>query len=176
MLVPLLASVERLHDQPPPVGRRYTSGQRSECLLQIRSAALAVAPHLRDQPIAWRESENVQGVPEGSPADDPLRRTPHINDEQLLVKRGRLALPSVVGHRLIRADQSSRLNRNQLYQRRADPAPGKRALTTHLGYGQGDRRPHPKWIAAQIGHANPALTVEVYEQVAIRRYLDEEAV
>jgi integrase len=35
---------------------------------------------------------------------------------------------------------------------------------------------HPKWIAAQIGHTNPALTFQVYEQVATRRYLDEEAV
>jgi integrase len=35
---------------------------------------------------------------------------------------------------------------------------------------------HPKWIAAQIGHANPVLTFQVYEQVATRRYLDEEAV
>jgi hypothetical protein len=35
---------------------------------------------------------------------------------------------------------------------------------------------HPKWIAAQIGHTNPALTFQVYEQVATRRYLDEKAV
>lgn len=35
---------------------------------------------------------------------------------------------------------------------------------------------HPKWIAAQIGHTNPALTFQVYEQVATRRYLDERAV
>jgi hypothetical protein len=35
---------------------------------------------------------------------------------------------------------------------------------------------HPKWIAAQIGHTNPVLTFQVYEQVATRRYLDEEAV
>jgi integrase len=35
---------------------------------------------------------------------------------------------------------------------------------------------HPKWIAAQIGHTNPALTFQVYEQVATRRYIDEQAV
>jgi integrase len=35
---------------------------------------------------------------------------------------------------------------------------------------------HPKWIAAQIGHTNPALTFQVYEQVATRRYVDEQAV
>jgi integrase len=35
---------------------------------------------------------------------------------------------------------------------------------------------HPKWIAAQIGHTNPVLTFQVYEQVATRCYLDEEAV
>jgi integrase len=35
---------------------------------------------------------------------------------------------------------------------------------------------HPKWIAAQIGHTNPTLTFQVYEQVATRRYSDEQAV
>jgi len=35
---------------------------------------------------------------------------------------------------------------------------------------------HPKWIAAQIGHTNPALTFQVYQQVSTRRYLDEQAV
>jgi hypothetical protein len=35
---------------------------------------------------------------------------------------------------------------------------------------------HPKWIAAQIGHTSPRLTFEVYEQVATRRYGDEQAV
>ena len=38
------------------------------------------------------------------------------------------------------------------------------------------RARHPKLIAAQIGHTNPVLTFQVYEQVATRRYLDEEAV
>jgi integrase len=35
---------------------------------------------------------------------------------------------------------------------------------------------HPKWIAAQIGHTSPRLTFQAYEQVATRRYLDEQAV
>jgi integrase len=35
---------------------------------------------------------------------------------------------------------------------------------------------HPRWIAAQIGHTNPVLTFQVYEQVATRRFLDEEAI
>ena len=34
----------------------------------------------------------------------------------------------------------------------------------------------PKWIAAQIGHVSPAFTFSVYQQVATRRYIDEEAV
>ena len=34
----------------------------------------------------------------------------------------------------------------------------------------------PKWIAAQIGHVSPAFTFSVYQQVATRRYADEEAV
>ena len=34
----------------------------------------------------------------------------------------------------------------------------------------------PKWIAAQIGHVNPAFTFSVYQQVATRRYIDEQAV
>jgi integrase len=32
----------------------------------------------------------------------------------------------------------------------------------------------PKWIAAQIGHVSPAFTFSVYQQVATRRYADEE--
>ena len=34
----------------------------------------------------------------------------------------------------------------------------------------------PKWIAAQIGHVSPAFTFSVYQQVATRRYVDEQAV
>jgi hypothetical protein len=34
----------------------------------------------------------------------------------------------------------------------------------------------PKGIAAQIGHASPAFTFSVYQQVATRRYIDEQAV
>jgi integrase len=34
----------------------------------------------------------------------------------------------------------------------------------------------PKWIAAQIGHVSPGFTFSVYQQVATRRYLDEQAV
>ncbi|MGB0092574.1 MAG: site-specific integrase [Solirubrobacteraceae bacterium] len=33
----------------------------------------------------------------------------------------------------------------------------------------------PKWIAAQIGHTSPAFTFSVYQQVATRRYIDEQA-
>jgi integrase len=34
----------------------------------------------------------------------------------------------------------------------------------------------PKWIAAQIGHTSPAFTFSVYQQIATRRYVDEQAV
>ncbi|HTT28127.1 MAG TPA: hypothetical protein VMG37_06935 [Solirubrobacteraceae bacterium] len=34
----------------------------------------------------------------------------------------------------------------------------------------------PKWIAAQIGHVSPAFTFSVYQQVATRGYVDEQAV
>lgn len=34
----------------------------------------------------------------------------------------------------------------------------------------------PKWIAAQIGHTSPSFTFSVYQQVATRRYVDEQAV
>lgn len=34
----------------------------------------------------------------------------------------------------------------------------------------------PKWIAAQIGHTSPSFTFSVYQQVATRRFLDEQAV
>jgi hypothetical protein len=34
----------------------------------------------------------------------------------------------------------------------------------------------PKWIAAQIGHVSPAFTFSVYQQVATRRYVDEQVV
>lgn len=34
----------------------------------------------------------------------------------------------------------------------------------------------PKWIAAQIGHTRPEFTFSVYQQVATRRYLDEQAI
>jgi len=34
----------------------------------------------------------------------------------------------------------------------------------------------PKWIAAQIGHVSPAFTFSVYQQVATRRYVDEQAI
>jgi integrase len=34
----------------------------------------------------------------------------------------------------------------------------------------------PKWVAAQIGHVNPKCTFSVYQQVATRRYVDEQAV
>jgi hypothetical protein len=34
----------------------------------------------------------------------------------------------------------------------------------------------PKWIAAQIGHVSPAFTFSVYQQIATRRYLDEQTV
>jgi integrase len=34
----------------------------------------------------------------------------------------------------------------------------------------------PKWIAAQIGHTSPSFTFSVYQQVATRRYIDEQAV
>ena len=34
----------------------------------------------------------------------------------------------------------------------------------------------PKWIAAQIGHVSPWFTFSVYQQVATRRYIDEQAV
>ncbi len=34
----------------------------------------------------------------------------------------------------------------------------------------------PKWIAAQIGHTSPSFTFSVYQQVASRRYIDEQAV
>jgi hypothetical protein len=33
-----------------------------------------------------------------------------------------------------------------------------------------------KWIAAQIGHTSPSFTFSVYQQVATRRYIDEEAI
>jgi hypothetical protein len=34
----------------------------------------------------------------------------------------------------------------------------------------------PKWIAAQIGHTSEVLTFRIYEQVATRRYVDEQAI
>ena len=34
----------------------------------------------------------------------------------------------------------------------------------------------PKWIAAQIGHADPQFTFSVYQQVATRRCIDEQAI
>jgi integrase len=34
----------------------------------------------------------------------------------------------------------------------------------------------PKWIAAQIGHTSPSFTFSVYQQVATRRYVDEQAI
>src|ERR1035438_4979107 len=34
----------------------------------------------------------------------------------------------------------------------------------------------PKWIAAQIWHTSPAFRFSVYQQVATRRYIDEQAV
>jgi hypothetical protein len=34
----------------------------------------------------------------------------------------------------------------------------------------------PKWIASQIGHTDPALTFSVYQQVATRRFIDEQAI
>ena len=34
----------------------------------------------------------------------------------------------------------------------------------------------PKWIAAQIGHVSPAFTFSVCQQVATRRYVDEQAI
>ena len=34
----------------------------------------------------------------------------------------------------------------------------------------------PKWIASQIGHTSPAFTFSVYQQVATRRFIDEQAV
>jgi hypothetical protein len=34
----------------------------------------------------------------------------------------------------------------------------------------------PKWVAAQIGHVNPKFTFSVYQLVATRRYIDEQAV
>ena len=34
----------------------------------------------------------------------------------------------------------------------------------------------PKWVASQIGHVNPKFTFSVYQQVATRRYIDEQAV
>ena len=34
----------------------------------------------------------------------------------------------------------------------------------------------PRWIAAQIGHTDPAFTFSVYQQVATRRYIDEQAI
>ena len=34
----------------------------------------------------------------------------------------------------------------------------------------------PKWVAAQIGHVNPKFTFSVYQQVATRGYIDEQAV
>jgi integrase len=34
----------------------------------------------------------------------------------------------------------------------------------------------PKWVAAQIEHVNPKFTFSVYQQVATRRYIDEQAV
>jgi hypothetical protein len=35
---------------------------------------------------------------------------------------------------------------------------------------------HPKWIASQIGHTSPSFTFSVYQQVATRRFVDEQAV
>jgi hypothetical protein len=34
----------------------------------------------------------------------------------------------------------------------------------------------PRWVATQIGHVNPKFTFSVYQQVATRRYIDEQAV
>ncbi len=34
----------------------------------------------------------------------------------------------------------------------------------------------PKWIAAQIGHTDPQFTFSVYQQVATRRFIDEQAI
>ena len=34
----------------------------------------------------------------------------------------------------------------------------------------------PKRVASQIGHVNPKFTFSVYQQVATRRYIDEQAV
>lgn len=34
----------------------------------------------------------------------------------------------------------------------------------------------PKWIAAQIGHTDPQFTFSVYQQVAPRRFIDEQAI
>lgn len=34
----------------------------------------------------------------------------------------------------------------------------------------------PKWIAAEIGHTSPSFTFSVYQQVATRRYIDEQAI
>jgi hypothetical protein len=45
-----------------------------------------------------------------------------------------------------------------------------------VGDVRSDDRACPKWIAAQIGHTSPAFTFSVYQQIATRRYIDEQAV
>jgi two-component system, OmpR family, KDP operon response regulator KdpE len=54
-------AVERVDEELPPVGRGAAgAGQRGERVLEIASAALAVAPDLRDEPVAGRHSVDVQ--------------------------------------------------------------------------------------------------------------------
>ena len=119
--------------------------------------------YLRDELLAYSMDRERRGLPRGASdfffgtgngkrrdpnrfRDRILRRSvEQANDER--AKKGLQALPPITPHSL------------------------RRTWATFAAIAGR----HPKWIAAQIGHTNPALTFQVYEQVATRRYLDEES-
>jgi integrase len=120
--------------------------------------------YLRDELVAYRVDRRERGLP-CAPTDyffgtaTGKRRDPDRFRDRILgralerasanrAREGRPELPSITPHSL------------------------RRTWATFAAMVGRD----PKWIAAQIGHTDPALTFSVYQQVATRRYIDEQAI
>lgn len=151
-----------LHGGQVDLGRSRFKLPDAKTIAGVREVEMTM--YLRDELIAYVMDRRARGLPCG-PTDyffgtaTGKRRDPDRFRDRIL------------GRALERASAN----------RQSQGLPALPAITPHslrrtwATFGAQIGR-DPKWIAAQIGHTDPEFTFSVYQQVATRRFIDEQAI
>ena len=120
--------------------------------------------YLRDELLEYAMDRRARGLPLGP------------SDHFFGTATGRRRDPDRFRDRILARAVDARQRKPRRERPGAAAADHAALAAAHVGDVRAMIGRDPKWVAAQIGHVNPAFTFSVYQQVATRRYIDEQAV